>query len=110
MNLGMIPAQYAGEEQKDYISQSSQRHRDLKNNYLFPVFSVNSVREISCALCQFRLFQSRIDPIDIVQIPKMFWSRAAQALAPRVGISDLDIIWGLGFEIWDFSFFFRQAN
>jgi hypothetical protein len=29
----------------------------------------------------------------------MFRLRAAQALAPRVGTSDLGIIWDLGFEI-----------
>jgi hypothetical protein len=40
----------------------------------------------------------------------MFRLRAAQALAPRVGISELDIIWDLRFKIWDFDFFFRQAN
>ena len=40
----------------------------------------------------------------------MFWLRAAQALAPRVEIYDLDIICDLRFGIWDFSFFFIQAN
>jgi len=27
-----------------------------------------------------------------------------------IGISDLNIIWVLGFEIWDFRFVFRKAN
>jgi len=67
------------------------------------VFSVNSVREISCALCQVHFFQSRIDPIDIVQIPEMFWSRATQALAPRVEICNFDIVCNLRIVIWDFN-------
>jgi len=47
---------------------------------------------------------------DINLVIGMFRLRAAQALAPRVGISDLDIICDLRFAIWDFSIFFRQAN
>ena len=27
-----------------------------------------------------------------------------------IGISDLNIIWNLGFESWDFKFVFREAN
>jgi hypothetical protein len=27
-----------------------------------------------------------------------------------IGISDLDIIWDLGFDNWDFRFVFRKAN
>jgi hypothetical protein len=27
-----------------------------------------------------------------------------------IGISDLDIIWDLGFDNWDFRFVFREAN
>ena len=27
-----------------------------------------------------------------------------------IGIWDLDFIWGLGFEIWDFRLVFREAN
>jgi len=33
----------------------------------------------------------------------MFWLRAAQALAPRVGIYDFDIVCNLRIVIWDFS-------
>jgi hypothetical protein len=40
----------------------------------------------------------------------MFWSRAAQALAPRVGILDFDIVWNLSIVIWDFSAVFGKAN
>jgi hypothetical protein len=29
----------------------------------------------------------------------MFWSRVAQALAPRVGIWDFDIVWNLSIVI-----------
>jgi hypothetical protein len=32
----------------------------------------------------------------------MFQSRAAQALAPRVGYWNLDIVWSLSIGIWDF--------
>ena len=40
----------------------------------------------------------------------MFWSRVAQALAPRVGIWDFDIVWNLSIVIWDFSAVFGKAN
>ena len=40
-----LTAQYTGEEQKDYISQSAQRHRDLKNNQIFPLC-------VLCGLCE----------------------------------------------------------
>jgi hypothetical protein len=32
---------------------------------------------------------------------EMFWSRAAQALAPRVGICNFDIVCNLRIVIWD---------
>jgi len=40
----------------------------------------------------------------------MFWSRAAQALAPRVGICNFDIICNLSIVIWDFSAVSRKTN
>ena len=40
----------------------------------------------------------------------MFWSRAAQALAPRVGICDFDIVCNLSIVIWDFCAVFGKAN
>jgi hypothetical protein len=32
----------------------------------------------------------------------MFWSRAAQALAPRVEYCNLKFVWNLVLEIWNF--------
>jgi hypothetical protein len=40
----------------------------------------------------------------------MFWSRAAQALAPRVGICNFDIVCNLSIVIWDFSAVSGKAN
>jgi len=40
----------------------------------------------------------------------MFWSRAAQALAPRVGIWNFDIVCHLSIVIWDFSAIYLKAN
>ena len=40
----------------------------------------------------------------------MFWSRAAQALAPRVGICNFDIVCNLRIVIWDFIAVSRKAN
>ncbi len=40
----------------------------------------------------------------------MFWSRAAQALAPCVGICNFDIVCDLSIVIWDFSAVFVKAN
>ena len=40
----------------------------------------------------------------------MFWSRAAQALAPRVGICNFDIVCNLRIVIWDFSAVSGKAN
>jgi len=40
----------------------------------------------------------------------MFWSRAAQALAPRVGICNFDIVCNLSIVIWDFSGVSGKAN
>ena len=74
------------------------------------MFSVNSVRELSCALCQVHLFQSRIDPLYIVQIPEIFWLRAAQTFAPRVGICNLNIVCNLRIVIWDFRSVSGKAN
>ena len=41
--------------------------------------------------------------IKIDRIPGLFWSRAAQALAPRVGYFDLEFIWNLVLVIWIFT-------
>ncbi len=41
---------------------------------------------------------------------EMFWSRAAQALAPRVGICNFDIVCNLSIVIWDFSAVSGKAN
>ena len=38
------------------------------------------------------------------------YEHAAQALAPRVGICDFDIVWNLSIVIWDFSAVFWKAN
>jgi hypothetical protein len=40
----------------------------------------------------------------------MFWSRAAQALAPRVGICNFNIVCNLSIVIWDFSAVSGKAN
>jgi hypothetical protein len=47
---------------------------------------------------------------DIESGIEMFWSRAAQALAPRVGIWNFDIVWNLSIVIWDFSAVFAKGN
>jgi len=41
---------------------------------------------------------------------EVFWSRAAQALAPRVEICNFDIICNLSIVIWDFSAVSGKAN
>ena len=40
----------------------------------------------------------------------MFWSRAAQALAPRVGIWNFDIVCHLSIVIWSFRAVSLKAN
>ena len=40
----------------------------------------------------------------------MFWSRAAQALASRVGICNFDIVCNLSIVIWDFIAVSGEAN
>jgi len=42
------------------------------------------------------------DSEQLINFAHMFWSRAAQALAPRVGYWDLRFIWNLVLGIWNF--------